>query len=36
MFVCLNSGLECSSKLEKVVILRARFCSIKRGFMLMW
>ena len=36
MFVCLNSGLECLSNLEKVIILKARFCSIRRGFMLVW
>ena len=31
MFVCLNSGLECSSNLKEVINLRARFCSIRRG-----
>ena len=36
MFVCLNSGLECSSNLEKVIILKARFCSIRRGSVLVW
>ena len=36
MFVSLNSGLECASNLEKVIILRARVCSIRRGFMLVW
>ena len=29
MFLCLNSTLECSSNLEKVIILRARLCSIR-------
>ena len=31
MFVCLNSGLECSSNLKEFINLRARFCSIRRG-----
>ena len=34
MFVCLNRRLECSSSLEKVIILRAHICSVRRGFML--
>ena len=34
MFVCLNSGLESSSNLEKVMILTARFCNINGELML--
>ena len=35
MFVCLNSGLECSSNLQKVIVLTACFCNINSEFMLM-
>ena len=34
MPVILKSGLVCSSNLEKVINLMARFCSMKRGFIL--
>ena len=34
MFVCLNSGLECSSNLQKVIVLTARVCNINSGLML--
>ena len=34
MPVILKSGLVCSSNLEKVINLKACFCSMKRGFML--